>query len=222
MSNEEGREPTEGVVDGPFQTTFRNVGNFRKTNTKEVKRKGHRFTMEVASGDDCAIRQDNGVIRSGVDFDINLFFDKAQGILAGAVDLRYAAEGVRILNLQFPLMGNVGRVFQEAADVVGRIKLAAMRTDRMEPFVKSINDAAVSFHRKGSSDITLLDKEHAIPKGEGTHSRQDRSPIDEGQTFLGNKADGRDPSAIHGFLAAHQFALIFSITQSKHRKDHMS
>lgn len=112
MSNEEGREPTEGVVDGPFQTTFRNVGNFRKTNTKEVKRKGHRFTMEVASGDDCAIRQDNGVIRSGVDFDINLFFDKAQGILAGAVDLRYAAEGVRILNLQFPLMGNVGRVFR--------------------------------------------------------------------------------------------------------------
>lgn len=68
--------------------------------------------MEVASGDDCAIRQDNGVIRSGVDFDINLFFDKAQGILAGAVDLRYAAEGVRILNLQFPLMGNVGRVFR--------------------------------------------------------------------------------------------------------------
>ena len=111
MSNEEGREPTEGVVDGPFQTTFRNVGNFRKTNTKEVKGRAIGSPWKLPPEMTAPSGRTMGLSVAEL-ISISPFFDKAQGILAGAVDLRYAAEGVRILNLQFPLMGNVGRVFR--------------------------------------------------------------------------------------------------------------
>lgn len=221
MFHQEGREPAEGIVDQPFQTPFGNVGDFGDPDAQEVEGQGHGFAVEVPAGNHVTIRQDDGVVRSGVDFDVHFVFYKTQSILAGPMDLGYTAQAVGILHFQLALMGYVGTAGQQVPQVVGGIQLASVRTDHMEPFIKSIDDAPLGFNGQGGGNIALFQQGHAFPQGEHAHGGQDGSAVDQRQTFLGFQMDNGDPGSFHGFLAGHYRALVFRIPQTQHGQDHM-
>ena len=221
MFHQEGGESAQGVVDQPFQTAFRNVGDFGDPDAQEVEGQGHGFAVEVPAGDHVTIRQHNGVVGGRIDFNVHFVFHKAQSIFAGPVDLGYAAQAVGILYLQLALMGHIGTAGQQVPHVVGGIQLSSVGADHMEPFIEGIDDSPLGFNGQGSGNIALFQQGHAFPQGKHTHGGQDRGAVDEGQPFFGFQMDDGDAGSFHGFLAGHYCALVFRITQPQHGQDHV-
>ena len=119
-----------------------------------VKRKGQRLTVEVAAADNRPVIKDQWVVGGGID----VYFDNLSGmfqrVAAGSMNLGYAAQTVRVLNLPAipAVFENLAR-FQQAADVPGHLVLPRMRPCRLDPRIKRLNASLECFQAHGCDDI---------------------------------------------------------------------
>ena len=105
---------------------------------EEVDAFGGIFSVEIAGADDfLRLGEDERIVRRRVDFRRDDVLHELDGVVRDAVDLRHAADRVRVLHfVAKPVRdGNLRRVrlrVQQRPQSTGRFALARMRADRVD------------------------------------------------------------------------------------------
>ena len=100
---EEGRQARKRGIDHALDAPLGNVRDLRKSNTRKVEAERHRLAVEVAARDHLfRLRKDNGIVRDGIDLDLHFVLHVMHRVLAGAVHLGSAAQGIGVLYPLFP------------------------------------------------------------------------------------------------------------------------
>ena len=87
-------------IDEPLGSALGYICKLRKRDRKKIERERHRLPVEVAAGDDVALfRKDQRVVGDRVDLAADRLLDVVDRVPACTVNLRDAADGIRILHL---------------------------------------------------------------------------------------------------------------------------
>ena len=183
----------EGRVDQKGDAALRDRADFADGKGNLVGCKGNRFGVEVATGNDGIIRQDQWVIRDRIGFDFERAGNRAQEIEAGTVDLRLAADAIGILNaLVACRYGFPGSPSPQAGARRrrSRVDLALVATQRMDVRMERRRGTHGGISRKRAGDQRRTGRRG----GRGT-GRPEPGPsrrlgaVDQCQTFLGGEND---------------------------------
>ena len=179
--------------------------------------------MEIAAGNDgFIVREDERIVRDGVQFPLNDRFHILQGIPDRAVDLRDAAQGIRILDaVLLAVVQDLG-ARQELPHMLRHKHLAHLAARFMDAGVKGIPETGQRFKIHGSDDVRQFGRLPGIIECQGTHARHGAGPVGHAQAFLADQGcKGRDPGPFHGFGAREYLPFIFGFAQPQHRQRHV-
>src|SRR5260221_10306577 len=97
--------------------------------------------MKISSRNNLVfVRKNIRIVGDAVDFGENNVCDVVNRVQAGSMHLRYAPEGVRVLNM-FLRLPKEGASFQQASHFPGYTGLAFLRPDGMNRFIERLNPA---------------------------------------------------------------------------------
>ena len=157
-----------------------------------VERESERLTVEVAVRDElAALGEDERIVGGGVQLDRDGLLGVRQQIPARAVNLRRAAQRVRVLHLVAPAVRlDDRRALDQPNDVRGRLRLSRKRSERLDLRPEADARALERLDREGAGDVRNLRE----PAGPHERERADRAhelrAVDEREPFLGLQADG--------------------------------
>ena len=146
--------------------------------------------MEISGGDyHVLVREDVGVVGNGVDLVLDDAAYVADIVLYGAVNLRYAAERVRILHM---LLGPADEFasFEQVHEDPGGLHLALMRAEFVRQRQEGFDAAVVGFERNGSDDVGP--PAEALRLDEAVHrmGAHELGPVEKGQPLFALQGDG--------------------------------
>ena len=158
--------------------------------------------MEIAAGDDLVLlRKDQGIVGNGVDLPAYRVPHIADGVPAGPVDLRGAANGVGILDLVRIQGEGQPAALQQAAQVLRRGDLPRLPPQGVYLGVKGLPDAVQSLAGHGGGDVRRFGQVPGVIHRLTGDGRHDLGAIDKGQTLLGGQLDGLDAGGSHSLPA---------------------
>jgi hypothetical protein len=96
LNQEEGKTAVrarEEFIDPPFS----DAPHLGESHSNHLQRQPEDLPVEVPSGEDCPVGEDERVIRGSVDLDRHLLLEKGERLEGRAEDLRDAAQAIRVL-----------------------------------------------------------------------------------------------------------------------------
>ena len=199
-SKERRQAAVEPGIDEQRGPAFADGAQLGDGQLREVERERDRLAMEVASADDttaagghrvnvrdAAAREDERVVGGRVELDVEHPPEVVEGVLHRAVDLRHAAQRVRVLDLVgMAVMAALdARVAQQVAELPGHRDLAGMRASQLvgggEGHVRAQQrlDGLGGRHTRGPHQAVGVGQE------QGADRRHHLGPVQQGQAFLG-------------------------------------
>jgi hypothetical protein len=175
----------------------------------------------VRAGDGLAVDQDR-IVGDGVQLGLHDAGQVAEGVAAGAVDLRDAAERVGVLHLA--AVGVAGEDFaagHEAIHVHGRLDRAAVRAEGDEPLIEGAQAAAAGLERHGGDDVGQFRE----PRGAGGNGRgvceHELRAVDEGQPVFGAERYRGDARLSECGIGRERLAAAANVAAADHGHDHV-
>ena len=195
------------------QAVVDRAGQMRERDGKHLDADNERCRLEIRVDEDILlVEHDAGVVRGGVDLDAQELLDVVQRILDRARDDKAAAESQRVLQR---VLGTVVAVKVAAlkilaaaggaADLAGQaaqlVHVLAHRLDvAVEAFIIEAEDAVG--HLDEILDLVNKDGRGALALAVGEH---------DGVRVLELEMQGLEALLLHGFLGAHDLALVVDV-----------
>ena len=209
LGDEERRQSVrERGIEQSIETTLADAGEPHRRGGERVHRDRDRLTVEVAPRHDVAVlRQHDRVVRDGVQLDLEDAAREREHVAGRSVDLRGAAERVRVLHevLAVPVRREDRRALEEEPEVRGARGLPRMRAEALEPVVERRVRAEGRLDRHRRNHVGSPG-ERRQPLG---RERPDREhplrPVHEREAFLRlerERSEARAPERVRGGLGA--------------------
>ena len=178
--------------------------------------------MEVAAGNPrMVVLKDERVVCHRVNLNIHLVSHIVYRILAGAVNLRTAAQGIGILHADLPLSCGIFASLQKSEKISRRSHLTFVRADLVNSRIQRVHHPILSLKAESCRDVRHLQQANGIVESQGTCARHGLRPVVEGKPLLGGKLNHRDACPIHGLLSGKHLPLVLCQPQTDHWQHHV-
>ncbi len=197
VPGEEGGEPAgEHRVDELLHPPLADVGQLGDGDGREIEGDGHRLPVEVPAGDEVGAllrEEDGGVVGDAVHLALQHRVRPRKRVARGAVDLRHAAQRVRVLHL-----AAVGVALhdlalgEERAQVAGADLLPGVGAHPHQALVEGAPRSLERLQADGAGDVRRGGEARGVAEGEGAERGHVLGAVDEAQALLGGQLDGRE------------------------------
>ena len=154
--------------------------------------------MEVPAGDDLAGGEHERVVGRGVHLDTQHALELAQRVPRGPVDLRHAAQAVRVLHpVRAVRVGGADLAAgEQLAKVTRNLDLAGMRPGRDELLVEGRRRAEHRLQAHRPDHIGRAGQPHGVMVGEGPDAGHQLGAVEQRQSLLGAEGDRCQAGAV--------------------------
>ncbi len=175
----------------------------------DVQSERQRLSVEVAGRHDLALVDEHErIVGGGVQLHHDRRLDIVEQITAGAVHLRRAAKGVRVLNPVAPAMRlDDRRTLEEPQDIRGRLLLALQRTRAVHGGREARPRPLERLERQRARTIGGLRQAPYPLDAERGHRRHELCPVHEREPLLAHQADRLEPDPAKGGVPVHHLAV---------------
>ena len=140
--------------------------------------------MEVAGGDDeILLREDCRIVGDAVDFGFNDTAHVLYRVLCRSVNLRYASEGVRVLDVRL-LSSNQFAAFQQFPEACGCALLPFMRPDPVGLGQERLDSSVECLQRHCPDSVSPVGKPLRLNQGPDCVSRHELGAVEQGKSFF--------------------------------------
>ena len=189
--------------------------------SERVHGDGDRLAVEIAGRDDhVLVREDVRVVGGRVDFVLDHGLDIQDVVFDCAVDLRDAAEAVRVLDVLLRPADEFAAL-EHLHETLAREDLAHMRAELVGQREERLDTAVVGVKRHGPDEVRPFRKAHGLEDGPDSVRAHELRAVEQRQALLGLEGD-RLP-ALFGphFSGRTNAALVQHLAQPDQRQAHV-
>ena len=177
--------------------------------------------MEIACGDDKVfVREYGRVVCGAVYLRFNHTFDISDGVFRCSMDLRHAAERIRVLHMYLLLLYDLA-AFKKLPYACGRLDLPLMCTDLMNLRIERLYTAVVCLKGHGSYLVRPIRQLLGLQERPHCMCAHELCAVEQSQTFLGFQLYRFPTHFLPHFRSLTDLAFICHLSQSYQRKAHV-
>ena len=179
--------------------------------------------MEVAAGDNGFVfREDQRVVCNSIDLDVHFVDDELQCVADSAVDLRDAAERIRVLDTVLLAVVEDLRAFQQHAHIVCNEDLAFVSSGCMDTGIERIAETGQAFKGHRRDDIRHFRCADGVVQRQGAAGGHRAGAVGHAEAFFADqRIDGLDAGAFHCLRTGKNFALILGFAKAQDGECHV-
>ena len=184
-----------GGIGETVQSSLRNVAVLRHGETEVIKGDGQGLAVKVPAteghGGSVRLEKKERIVRHAVELNVQNSSHVGNGVGAGAVDLRHAAQRVGILRVFAKIRPEKLRSFQQGTQLLGGLHLVRLGSDLVDPSIQGGRRSVQCFHRKSPGDVGNKGAVLGLGHGQASQSRHEGRAVGQRQTLLGGQFHGR-------------------------------
>ena len=179
------------------EVLYVNVPKLCHGDGEEIERHGNGLAMEVAARQHRPIVENQRVVGGRVEFTTDHSFGEADRIQHGPMDLRHAAQRIRVLYAGVTLAMRFADFAprQQARQQRGRLLLPVLPSRLVNAGIERGRGSQERLQRHRPRDVRRVPERARIANREGRDRGMRLRPIDEGDTLLGPERERGEPGA---------------------------
>ena len=199
---EEGRETFVDVgVDEAVDAALGDGHEGGESDGGGIEGERERRAVEIAAGEDVALREDEGIVGGGAGFNFKGGEGMGERVADGAVDLGHAAEAIGVLQPRVVVAVGLANlaVGEQVAEMLGGGDLAGVGTSGMDAGIEWRGRAAESFEGHGAGEVGEFGDAESANESESADGGDGLGAVEERESFFSFEGEGRAP----GFEQGH-------------------